>query len=66
MSVIDGKPVGGLSAGDLLVQRRNSDWPQYENMPNVLTVSLRCLGLVDSGFAPHTKTKLFDWGSFAR
>ncbi len=65
MSVIDGKPVGGLSAGAICwFSVGNSDWPQYENMPNVLTARLDCLGLVDLVLCPHTKNEAFRLGQF--
>jgi len=55
-----GKPVGGLSAGAICWFRvGNSDWPQFEQVPNVLTARLDCLGLVDLVACPHTKNESF-------
>jgi len=58
--VAEGKPVAGLSAGAICWFRvGNSDWPQYESIPNVLTARLECLGLVDLVVCPHTKCESF-------
>jgi len=58
--VANGKPVAGLSAGAICWFRvGNSDWPQYEQIPNVLTDRLDCLGIVDLVACPHTSRESF-------
>ena len=60
-----GKPVGGLSAGAICWFRiGNSDWPQYEQIPNVNTAPLPCLGIVDLALCPHTRDEGFRLAEF--
>ena len=62
-----GKPVGGLSAGAICWFRvGNSDWPQYENIPNVNTARLDCLGFVDLVACPHTGRESFRLAEFTK
>jgi len=64
-SIASGKPVGGLSAGAICWFRvGNSDWPQYEQIPNVNTASLTCLGIVDLAICPHTRDEGFRLSEF--
>ena len=64
-AVFSGKPVGGLSAGAICWFRvGNSDWPQFENIPNLLTARLECLGLIDLVACPHTKNESFRLNEF--
>jgi len=63
--VAGGKPVGGVSAGAICWFRvGNSDWPQYERVPNTLTARLECLNLVDLVVCPHTKVERFRLNEF--
>ena len=65
--VAAGKPVSGLSAGALCWFRvGNSDWPQYEGIPGVLTARLDCLGLVDLVLCPHTSGEPFRLNEFRK
>lgn len=60
-----GKPVGGVSAGAICWFRvGNSDWPLYENIPNVNTARLDALGFVDLCLCPHTKREEFRMDEF--
>ncbi|HWD39357.1 MAG TPA: Type 1 glutamine amidotransferase-like domain-containing protein [Fimbriimonas sp.] len=60
-----GKPVGGVSAGAICWFRvGNSDWPQYEGIPEVNTARLDCLGFIDLVVCPHTKCETFRLGEF--
>ena len=62
-----GKPVGGLSAGAICWFRvGNSDWPQFENIPNVNTARLDCLGFVDLVACPHTGREPFRIDEFTK
>ena len=55
-----GRPAGGLSAGAICWFRvGNSDWPQYEQIPGLLTARLDCLGIVDLVACPHTSRESF-------
>lgn len=61
----EGKPAGGLSAGALCWFRvGNSNWPQYEGIPNVNTDRLDCLGFVDLVLCPHTRDEGFRLAEF--
>ncbi|MDR3692535.1 MAG: Type 1 glutamine amidotransferase-like domain-containing protein [Fimbriimonas sp.] len=63
--VSKGKPVAGLSAGAICWFRvGNSDWPQYEQIPNMLTARLECLGIVDIVLCPHTRDEAFRLDEF--
>ncbi len=63
--VLSGKPVGGVSAGAICWFRvGNSDWPQFENIPDVNTARLDCLGLVDLVACPHTRDEPFRLAEF--
>ncbi len=65
--VASGKPVAGLSAGAICWFRvGNSDWPQYENIPGVLTARLDCLGIIDLVACPHTKGESFRLQEFSQ
>lgn len=65
--VESGKPVGGLSAGAICwFKVGNSDWPQYENIPNVNTARLDCLGFVDLIACPHTGRESFRLSEFTK
>jgi dipeptidase E len=60
-----GKPVGGVSAGAICWFRvGNSDWPQFEGVPGVMTARLDCLGFVDLVLCPHASTEEFRLGDF--
>jgi dipeptidase E len=60
-----GKPAGGVSAGALCWFRvGNSDWPQYEGIPNVNTDRLDCLAFVDLVLCPHTRDEGFRLAEF--
>lgn len=62
-----GVPVGGVSAGAICWFRvGNSDWPQYEGVPDILTDRLECLGLVDLVVCPHARCEAFRLGDFRR
>jgi len=61
----EGKPVGGVSAGAICWFRvGNSDWPLYEQIPNVNTARLDALGFVDLCLCPHTKREGFRLAEF--
>lgn len=63
--VASGRPVGGVSAGAICWFRvANSDWPQYEEIPNVNTARLDCLGIVDLALCPHTRDEGFRLAEF--
>ena len=65
--VSTGKPVGGVSAGAICWFRvGNSDWPAYEQIPDMLTARLDCLGFVDLVLCPHTKNESFRLDEFTR
>lgn len=60
-----GRPVGGVSAGAICWFRvGNSDWPQFEGIPNVNTGRLECLGYVDLVLCPHCSREPFRLGEF--
>ncbi|HEY0868538.1 MAG TPA: Type 1 glutamine amidotransferase-like domain-containing protein [Fimbriimonas sp.] len=60
-----GKPAGGVSAGALCwFQAGNSDWPQFEGIPDVLTAKVDCLGFVDLVLCPHASREPFRLGDF--
>lgn len=60
-----GRPVGGVSAGAICWFRvANSDWPQYEGIPNVNTARLDCLNVVDLALCPHTRDEGFRLAEF--
>ena len=61
-----GRPAGGLSAGAICWFRvGNSDWPQYEEIPGMLTARLDCLGVVDLVACPHTSRESFRLQEFS-
>ncbi len=61
----EGTPVGGLSAGAICWFRvGNSDWPQYENIPDVNTARLPGMNLVDLVVCPHTRDEGFRLSEF--
>ncbi len=60
-----GRPAGGLSAGAICWFRvANSDWPQYEGIPDVNTAPLAGLGFVDLALCPHTRDEGFRLAEF--
>jgi dipeptidase E len=62
-----GTPVGGVSAGAICWFRvGNSDWPQFEQVPGVLTDRLDCLGIVDLVVCPHARCETFRLGDFKK
>jgi dipeptidase E len=62
---MQGKPVGGISAGAICWYRvGNSDWPQYEGLPRVKTARLDCLALVDLVLCPHASREEFRMNDF--
>jgi dipeptidase E len=63
----NGVPVGGISAGAICWFRvANSDWPQYEAIPGVMTDRLDCLGIVDLVVCPHARGEAFRLGDFRK
>jgi dipeptidase E len=60
-----GKPVGGLSAGALCwFNVCNSDWPQYEGIPDLKTAPLQCLKFVNLSLCPHASRETFRLGDY--
>lgn len=55
-----GVPMGGVSAGAICWFRAgNSDWPQYEGIPDVLTAPVEGLGWYDLELCPHARDEPF-------
>jgi dipeptidase E len=60
-----GAVLGGTSAGAICWFRMgNSDWPQYEGIPGLMTAPLDCLGFVDLVLCPHCSREPFRLGDF--
>jgi dipeptidase E len=60
-----GKPIGGVSAGAICwFDWANSDWPQYEGIPGVMTDRVDGLGWFPWALCPHASREVFRLGDF--